>query len=502
MRNLLVIILLIFGLYSISSCRKDFSTIPSFGQLQFSKDTVFLDTIFSNIGSATYNLKVYNNSNKAITIPTVKLKNGSQSYYRLNVDGIAGNTFENIDVLAHDSLYIFIETTINYNNVSNPLYVDKILFDNGNNEQEVNLVTLVQDAVFLYPDKDPITMKIDSLTLDGEPTNIQGRFLKNNELVFTKDKPYVVYGYIAVPKGKTMQVQAGTKIYFHNNSGLIIDKGATLKTNGTLEEKVVFEGDRLEHYFNNIAGQWGTIWMRPGSVNNQLKNTQIKNGIIGVLVDSISNATTPTLTLENTEIYNNATYGILGRNTHIKGKNVVIGNAGQASLACLMGGTYNFTHATFANYWNTGYRQLPTVLINNHFSYTNNNGETTTKAYDLTEASFTNCIIAGNNDVEFILDSAKGTEFNYSLKNCMIKFNDVNNTFTNNNELNFDNSNYENIILNGTTDFKNSRNNEFIIGQKSDAINHALPTSVNEDILGISRGEKPDIGAYQHINFE
>ena len=47
-------------LISVSSCRKNFDTIPSFGNLEFSKDTVFLDTIFTNIGSATYNLKVYN----------------------------------------------------------------------------------------------------------------------------------------------------------------------------------------------------------------------------------------------------------------------------------------------------------------------------------------------------------------------------------------------------------------------------------------------------------
>ena len=37
--------------------------------------------------------------------------------------------------------------------------------------------------------------------------------------------------------------QAGAKVYFHNNSGLIIDRGASLKVNGSLNEKVVFEGD-------------------------------------------------------------------------------------------------------------------------------------------------------------------------------------------------------------------------------------------------------------------
>ena len=64
-------------LISVSSCRKDFNTIPSSGALEFSKDTVFLDTVFTNIGSATYNLKVYNRGKNAITIPEIKLENGT-----------------------------------------------------------------------------------------------------------------------------------------------------------------------------------------------------------------------------------------------------------------------------------------------------------------------------------------------------------------------------------------------------------------------------------------
>ena len=49
-----------------SSCRKDFEFSPSTGSLQFSKDTVYLDTVFTNIGSSTYNLKVYNRSDNDI----------------------------------------------------------------------------------------------------------------------------------------------------------------------------------------------------------------------------------------------------------------------------------------------------------------------------------------------------------------------------------------------------------------------------------------------------
>lgn len=501
MRQIITFIVAVL-LISISACRKDFSTIPSFGNLEFSKDTVFLDTIFTNIGSATYNLKVYNRSNNAITIPKIALENGTSSNYRLNVDGIPGKEFNNIDILAKDSIFVFIETTIDFNSVQNPLYTDRILFDTGTNQQDVDLVTLVQDANFIFPDRDPITMKIDSLSLDGQPTTIKGRFLTDAELTITKAKPTVIYGYAAVPANKTLTIEAGARIHFHNNSGLIVDDKATLKVNGTLNEKVVFEGDRLENSFSRIPGQWGTIWMRAGSKDNELKHTQIKNGIIGILVDSIGSTTTPTLKLENTEIYNNSNFGILARETHIDGYNVVIGSAGEASLAATIGGTYNFTHSTFANFWNNGIRQLPAVLVNNFFTYQNDSGQEITETRDLKAANFINCIFDGNNNIEFILDKVDGSQFNYNISNCMIAFNDTSNNFDGVAELDFtNNNNYEDVILNGFSNFNDTQKEDFRIGEKSNAINKAKGTIYNLDILGIDRSNSPDIGAYQHILF-
>ncbi|MGB0892151.1 MAG: hypothetical protein ACPGUU_07345 [Flavobacteriaceae bacterium] len=503
MKHILYIFLIII-VASVSSCRKDFNTIASFGELQFSKDTVFLDTVFTNIGSATYNLKIYNRGSNAITIPKIQLENGTSSNYRLNVDGIPGKEFTDIDILAKDSIFVFIETTINASNTLNPLYTDKILFDNGNNQQDVDLVTLVQDANFIYPGKDAVTMKIDSLTLNGQKTRIKGRFLTDSELTFTNAKPTVIYGYAAVPANKTLTIEAGAKVHFHNNSGLIVDDKATLKVNGTLAEKVIFEGDRLENTFNDIAGQWGTIWMRAGSLDNEMHHTIIKNGIIGILVDSIGTPSTPTLKLQNTEIYNHSNYGILGRETNIEGNNVVIGNAGNASLAATIGGTYNFTHATFANYWNNSLRQLPAVLINNFFEYTDDNGLNVIETRNLHAANFTNCIFDGNNNIELVLDNVDaGGIFNYNISNSLISFTDTSNTYADVPEMDFTNiSFYQDIILNGKSHFRDTQKNDFIIGEESDAINKAKATPFDTDILGIDRNTNPDIGAYQHITFD
>ena len=499
----IITFLICVALISVSSCRKDFSTIPSFGSLEFSRDTVFLDTVFTNIGSATYNLKVYNRGNESITIPRITLENGASSSYRLNVDGIAGKDFNDIDILAKDSIFVFIETTIDASAVPNPLYTDRILFDTGTNRQEVDLITLVQDANFIYPGKDPITMKIDSLTINGQATTIKGRFLTDIELIFTNAKPTVIYGYAAVPSNKILTIEAGARIYFHDNSGLIIDNKATLKVNGTLAEKVIFEGDRLENSYSQVPGQWGTIWMRAGSKDNEIHHAQIKNGIIGILLDSIGSASTPTLKLQNSEIYNHSNFGILARETNIEGHNVVIGSAGEASFAATIGGTYNFTHSTFANFWNNGIRQLPAVLINNFFTYVDTNGQEIIETRDLHAANFTNCIFDGNNNIEFVIDKVDGGDiFNYLISNCMIQFSDSSNSYADNAELDFTNSFYKNSILNGNTNFRTSQNEDFIIGQDSDAINKAKTSLFNFDILGVDRTLNPDIGAYQHITFE
>src|SRR5690554_8077924 len=100
-----------FLLVLVSSCRNDFDFEPSSGKLEFSRDTVYLDTVFTDIGSSTYTLKVYNRSNKNISIPVIKLRDSINSKYRLMVDGMAGQKFTNVEMLAKDSMYIFISVT-------------------------------------------------------------------------------------------------------------------------------------------------------------------------------------------------------------------------------------------------------------------------------------------------------------------------------------------------------------------------------------------------------
>lgn len=510
-----------------SSCRKDFEFVPSTGTLQFSKDTVFLDTVFTNIGSSTFNLKVYNRSDNDIVIPNVSLGNGFNSLYRMSIDGTLGQNnsndmsqgkvFENVEILAKDSLFIFIETTVDIDNQPTAnntfLYTDAIEFDTGSKQQKVELVTLIQDAVFIFPNRNERTRVIDTLTLDiaGElvTTNLEGRELLPNELNFTNEKPYVIYGFAAVPSGETLTINAGARLHFHENSGIIVSNGASINVNGafsndqeTLENEVIFESDRLEPGFSETPGQWGTIWLLDGSINNTFNYTTIKNATIGILSDGNPNATNNKLSITNSQIYNSSSFGILGRNTSIVGENVVINNSGLSSFAGTLGGKYNFTHATLVNYWNNSFREFPAVLLNNFVLDENNNATLA----DLTEANFNNCIIFGNDNPEFLVDEIEDNAvvFNFKFTNCLIRFEDTNNNFTGANYDFEDPNKYENNLFNRNPDFKDVDLNQLMIGDDSAANGLGLnnfATQVPVDILNVDRTISSDLGAYQHITF-
>ncbi len=520
-----LITLLFLGLIiSLSSCRKDFETVDSNGKLAFSKDTIYLDTVFTNIGSSTYTLKVYNRSNEDINIPKIQLAKAN-SRYRIMIDGLTGEdqdgngvgdgkVFNNVELLAKDSMYVFVETTASVAD-ANPtdfLSTDDILFDNGSKQQKVNLVTLIQDAVFLYPKKDANGIKetlllgtdsngdevrVNGFELDGnDPTN-------GNELHFTNTKPYVVYGYAGVPNGQTLTIDAGAKVYFHAESGMIVQPGGSLQINGGIssnpdlpqQNEVTFEGDRLEPLYEDVPGQWGTIWLRQGSVNNRIEHLTLKNSTVGLLVENCP------LNIYSSQIYNSANYGILARAAGIYGENLVTNLAGQSAFQCNIGGSYEFRHCTFNNNWASS-NQLAVSLSN----YERTADGTLPPTNDLTQANFYNCIIYGNNNVELFLDKADNATplFNYDFKNCLIKFRDNGTSLANNPAYTFIRDEQFGNIKNKDPKFLNVNANKLVI----EAIASAAYTTgdasylIPIDVAGLPRtSSPPDIGAYQSIVF-
>ncbi|WP_010178658.1 hypothetical protein [Aquimarina agarilytica] len=500
-----------------SSCRKDFDTdIVAPGGIEFSSDTIFMDTLFSRIQSSTQTLKVYNRSDNDITIPMISLERGTTSKYTLSVDGLpligspqtseSGKIFKDIDILAKDSIFIFIETTIDA--TADPLvdsfYNDKITF--SNQEKDVDLVTLVKDATFIFKETTETGREFETRQRDdqGDFIKLKAFNLTDDELTMTNEKAYVIYGNAVVPTGKTLNVEAGARLHFHEDSGLIIEEGASVNINGTesptdepLKNQVFIEGDRIAEDFDDLPGQWGFIWFRKGSINNSITNTTIKNATLGILIDGNGDEITPSLTLENVQIYNSQAAGIQANATNISGNNVVINQSGQASLNIEEGGTYNFIHSTITNYFNFGLRSQPALNISNR-----PNKENTIADSNLEAANFTNCIITGSNRVELNLSNSDEADFNFEFKNCLIDFNDQ--TLAQSSpEYNFDNTDfYTECIFNEKPEFKNTKLNFMQISEES-AANGKGTILAGKDITGTERNTTaPDIGAYESIVFE
>ena len=491
-----LVLLLIF-----SSCRTDFDYTKSNGSLEFSKDTVFLDTVFSNIGSSTYTLKVYNRSSTDISIPTIQLKNGDSSKYRLNVDGEAGQLFRDIPLFAQDSLYIFVETTTDIANADAKefLHTDAIQFDKENHLQEVQLVTLIKDAIFLYPARS-LNGEREMIVLDinesGEEIRVEGFELGSDQLNFTRDKPYVIYGYAAVPEGKTLNIEAGTRVHFHKDSGILIKENATLHIKGELSEdrdllenEVVFEGDRLESSYADIPGQWGSIWISKGSINNKIDYLTIKNATVGILVQGDNNLGETNLSINNSQIYNSENVNLWAKTAVVRSENLVLGAAGNISLYCSHGGDYSFTHATIANYWKHGFRSGAALHLDNSTLGGNSSNS-------LVRADFKNCIIYGSNPNELNLIKDENSVFNFYFENCLIKFKNSSETDL----YNFGNTSlYNNILLNLDPVFASPAQNNFLIRENSSAIgagNLATAQLVPLDILGADRTKNLTLGAY------
>jgi energy-coupling factor transporter ATP-binding protein EcfA2 len=486
-------------LITVCACRSDFETVASKGDLVFSQDTIYLDTVFSTIGSSTFQLKVYNKSNEDISIPTIQLGKGLNSKYRMTVDGMSGNQgklFQNVTILAKDSLYIFIETTINAAD-ANPtdfLYTDQIEFDSGVNLQKVALVTLVKDAIFLFPKRLPNGSKE---TIPVGNKNVEGFYLNDSQLRFTNQKAYVVYGYAGVPSGKTAIFDAGAKVYFHSNSGLIVGNNASLQINGSnsstsqLENEVIFQGDRLQSDYDNVPGQWETVWINEGAINNNINHLTIKNASIGLLIQNNNGSNT---SIKNSQIYNSTHYGILAQNAKITAENLAINNAGKATLACEYGGNYSFTHCTFNNNWNST-NQVAVSLSNYKLG-----AVPETKA--LNKANFNNCIIYGAYSNELELSKKTTAVFEYQFNNCLIKFDSKSAAGNPLYQFTTDATRYNGIILNQDPKFQSSVKNKLNINETSPAVAKGnLNFLIPKDILGTIRTLPPDLGAYQNKPF-
>ena len=417
MNKILSILILIMALIAISalfsSCRKNVFTKDPADKLMFSTDTVQFDTIFTGIGSTTKHLVVKNsNKSKSINIDRIYLAKGTSSKYRLNIDGHKTSKdykLENYALAPGDSIFIFVEVTINPG-TDDLVEQDSIIFESNGNSQDVDLVAFGQNVTLL-----------------------SGRMI-TQDTTWNADKPVLIYNSAMVDTLVTLTVMPGAKVYLHNKSSLFV-KG-TLKSLGEIGNRVTFTGDRLEEYYRYTPGQWGAylqdedgntrgvyggIHLLAGSRYNELNNTDITNALIGVQVDSVVTPDAPTLKMKNTNIENAKIACLYALGAHIEAENCVFANSSQYTVACWIGGKYSFTHCTMANY-SVGVRQAPQVSLNNYYTYRDANGNTQISYRDLIGAYFANCIIYGYNKKEIGFDFVSGATSNVLFDNCLIRY--------------------------------------------------------------------------------
>lgn len=459
----------------LASCeREDFSSNSSF-KLKFSTDTVMFDTVFTSIGSSTQYFKVYNKNKYDLKISSIKLVGGSSSSFKINIDGIAADNVENISIQRNDSLFVFVQVTIDPNSQNSPLLVaDSVVFETNGNIQNVKLVAWGQD-IHLF--------KSDSI---------------ESNTTFINDKPYLIYNYLLVKPNVELDILAGAKLYFHNNAHLIV--AGTLKVNGEFENPVTFEGDRREIFYRDKAGQWGGVWLYAGSKYNEVNWAEVRNSINGIIVDTCVTNGAPTLKISHTKIENVSSIGLYARGSKIDADNCLFSNAGMSSVALTIGGSYRFYHCTIANYWGQYiYRQGPALLLNNYYLYSRTGTHSLlVEPRDLEQASFYNCIVYGSRTKELDIDDSYNGQLvsaamNFNFDHCIIK---LPGDFSIS-----DPTNYASVSKEDPK-FKDPWNLNFQLDTLSPAkdkgfANYALPFPIDLKNISHLLDLGPDLGAYE-----
>jgi len=486
-RNFLILLSILIAVI-FNACQKDNTFEGTNPAITLSLDTLTFDTVFTTIGSATRSFKIFNNESEDIEVD-VKLLSGQGSKFRINVDGTSGHDVKDVFIKGNDSIYVFVDVTVDPDqplSISPFIFEEMLTISSNGSEKDLLLEAWGQNANYVPGTKRKGVLSLLSCDFQTE--------------TWDDPKPYVIYGVLFIDSCELI-IPAGTDIYVHgglvrqdsliyNDGFLIVLENGKITANGTAMEPVTFQGDRLEHSFDQIAGQWVGIRFTTGSVGNRLEHVNLKNSVVGMRVDSAAQ-----LSLESCTISNTTSAGLIGVLGNIDATNTLIYDNGQNCALLTYGGNYNFNHCTFASYGN----QSSAVRFDN-FRCTDPPLCQEVVYVSQLNATFSNCIFAGNESDEiFPIDWTNGEEpdlFNYSLKNCAVTVDEIlePDLFPNF----FDNC--ENCFNLSFTDtlFLDIQNNNYNLDTMSLAIDKGFfDGMVLEDILDNMRDDKPDLGCFE-----
>jgi len=445
----------------ILACSKDDFLDPALVKLRLSSDTLRFDTVFVTTGSTYRSFTLSNDFNKKMLLSSIRLGGGTNSPFKLNLNGQAGHRFDQVIIEAKDSLYGWIQVNI----------------DPANN----NLPFVVRDSVILE-----INGKSQTIQLEAWGRNAQ--FLRNARIsqsqTWTREKPYVILGGLTIDANTTLTLEAGTRVYMHADAPLLV-KG-TLRCVGEADSvrRVYFQGDRLDEPYRDLPAAWPGIFFQPGSSNNLLRYTNVEQAYQAIVVEQGANASDPVLKLEQCQIDNAFDAGLIGINSYIIAENCLISNCGQNTVL-IGGGRYQFIHCTLASYSNRYLDHTKPVLTVTNFY------ENTARAI---QAQFTNCIFWGEGGLvedEVLLAKNATAPYQVHFQNALWKMRSAVTLATSDRVINNQSPLFDSIPRNGTQ-------YNFRLKAGSPALQGGTSTSLPVDLDGRPRAVGlPDLGCYE-----
>lgn len=487
-------LLILSFIFILAACRKEdnFVTDTS-AKLSFSTDTLMFDTVFTQIGSATRYLKIFNNNDQPIKISKITLNNTSGVIFNLNIDGISAKTFTDVQIPAKDSLYVFAEVTVNPNaplSTSPFVFNQELVFETNGNIQKVILEAWGQNANYI-PNR---------LGKGGFATLSGGN--PNRIINWDDPKPYVIYGVLFIDSC-VLKIAAGTRIHVHGGLAYLPDTSvyrdgiiyvlpdARIEAQGTLEKPIIIEGDRLEKEFTTEPDQWAGIIIGNRSKGNIFNFTTIRNSRVGIRVDSAAS-----LSIKNSKIYNTSGSGLVAAHAQVTAENCLFyGNSGSCTQL-EYGGVYDFTYCTMASY---GSRNAALSANNFRCYERTQTGCIRALAYPLSLKA-TNCIFYGSKEDEIdFIDATTGPtlDFVYDFRNSIVRVKDL---LKLENHPNFLTQCKDCIRADSKSKiFRKPSSSNYQLDTLSIAEMKALPISnILNDIEGKLRDIKtPDIGSYE-----
>lgn len=367
MRSILLTLVALFGLIASSCINDDFDSSPGIS-LQFSTDTLSFGTIFTDLGSPTARLLVFNRNKKGVSISSIRFRN-PDSPFSLNVDGVSGSSFSDVEIRGGDSIYVFIECFIKPDSATEPRVVaDQLEFVTNGSTQEVEVMAWAQNVRRLHG------LRVEE------------------DMRLTPELPYIVFDSISVEEGATLTIEPGVTLMFHDKAGMTVR--GKLEAVGKTGKAINLRGDRIDNVlpgvsYDIMAGQWRGITFAKESFGNRMEFVDMRSTSDGLRIDSCADTSRTKLTLVNSWLHNSQSSVLESRHARVDAFGCCFSEAPLAVVS-LSGGQHRFVQCTIAN----NYLFSAVTQANLTLSHCLPE-ESEESSLPLMNASFENCIIYG-----------------------------------------------------------------------------------------------------------